>query len=140
MKQTWTSDDGITFDTESECREHENNKREFLEGVVSYLLDEIVDYKRYPEECISLLEGIGVEKLANNILHLENFCALVSDLREQWEEYFADWKSDETDDRQTFWPEKRWLDSEMFKEYPLSNSEACTSARDASSVYTSIRY
>ncbi len=141
MKQTWTSDDGKTFDSETECREYENDKREFLEAVIAYVLQEAGGLKAYPDEYLALLQNLGVKNLADNILHLENFCSLVADLREQWEHDFSNWKYDEDDGRTSFWPEERWMEEEWFREYPLT--EGCgkeTNARSASSVHTRLRY
>ena len=140
MRQTWTSDDGKTFDTEDECREHENDKREFLEAVITYVLQEADGLKAYPDECLALLQNLGVKNLADNILYLENFCSLVADLRGPWESDFSEWKYAEKDDRKSFWPEERWMDVEWFKEHPLTEGDRETGARSASHVYNRLGF
>ena len=141
VKQAWISDDGKTFDTEAECRGYENDKREFLEAVITYILQEADGLKAYPDECLTLLQDLGVKNLADNILHLENFCSLVADLREQWEHDFSDWKYAEDGGRTSFWPEERWMEDSWFKEYPLTKGDGKgTSARSASSVYNRLRF
>jgi len=141
VRQTWTSDDGKTFDTEAECREHENDKREFLEAVITYVLQEANDLNGYPEECLALFQNLGVKTLADNILHLENFCSLVADLREQWEYDFHQWKYEEDSNSDSFWPEERWMEDSWFKEHPLTESDGKeTCVRSASSVNNRLRF
>ena len=137
MKQTWTSDDGQTFDSEAECKKHEDENREFLENVISYVLVEAKECKAYSEKFNLLLENIGVRELADNILHIENFCSLVADLRANWEDTFFEWKNDdEYANYPSFWPTERWMDESMFKEYPLTDSgKSKTQAGSASCIY-----
>ena len=138
MRQAWTSDDGKTFDTEDECREHENDKREFLETVITYVLQEADGFKAYPDECLALLQNLGVKNLADNILS-ENFCSLVADLREPWESDFSGGSMRKTMIASLF-GQKRWMDVEWFKEHPLTEGDQETSARSASHVYNRLGF
>lgn len=127
MKQTWTSRDGFTFDTEARCRDHEaeldvldKKEQECLERIVSYVLKEAEFYDGYPPEYIALLKGIGVPDIVKNLHHLENMLSLVIDIKSRSEDIFYEWKDgDGYSEYEDFLPEERWMNSEMFKQYPM---------------------
>ena len=125
MRQTWTSDDGRTFDTEEACNSYESRQRELLEYIIWYYLREIEKCGGYPKEALEILRTIGVEKLARNILHLENFCGLVAEVRndKDLEATFFEVKSDSPDGKGAIWDEYRWFKKSMCRDYPLTKTK-----------------
>lgn len=125
MRQTWTSDDGRTFDTEEECDSYEGGQREFLQYIIGYLLREIERCGGYPKEAQEILRSIGVEKLARNILHLENFCGLVAEIRndKDSEGTYFEVKSYSPDGKGEIWPEGVWFEKKMCRDYPLTKTK-----------------
>ena len=125
MRQTWTSDDGRTFDTEEACNSYESRQRELLEYIIWYYLREIEKCGGYPKEALEILRTIGVEKLARNILHLENFCGLVAEVRndKDSEGTFFDVKSHSPDGKGALWDDISWFKKNMCRDYPLTKTK-----------------
>ena len=129
MRQTWTSDDGCNFDTEDECRRHEDEvkrneelEQEFLERIVSFVLKEAESHDGYPAEFIASFRSVGVAKIASNLQHIENFLSLVLDIKERSHKSFWLWKTDENySEYKDFLPEQRWMKKNVFKVYPLED-------------------
>ena len=129
MRQTWTSDDGNTFDTEAECKRHEDEfkrieelEQECFERIISLVLKEAEYHKGYPEECITFFRSIGVAAIAKHLPQIENLLSLVLDIKKRSDEAFYLWKEDENySEFEDFLPEQRWMTKNFFKVYPLED-------------------
>ena len=121
MRQTWTTDEGHTFDSEDEAKAYVGKQQEFLRYVIGFLLDEVKACSGYPKEAQTILESIGPERLARHILHLENFCSLVADIRndKHYEELFFEFKSESENNEGPIWTGS-WLEKKQCRVHPLT--------------------